>query len=121
MERLIAHLRSTILDHGYCCERGVVLYTDAERRFLGEAAIARGTPHSLALCPRMIVSEGLRLGACGMILAHSHPSGDCRPSAADEAATRRLAWLGEMVDLVLLDHFIVTASAVYSMRIGGVV
>ncbi|ODT00492.1 MAG: hypothetical protein ABS49_04935 [Erythrobacter sp. SCN 62-14] len=118
-DRLIAHLRSAILCHDDQREHAVVLYSDAGRRYLGEAALEVGNTASLALCPRTILSRGFALGASGMILAHNHPSGDCRPSAADELATRRLVWLGQMVGLVLLDHLIVTSTKVFSMRARG--
>jgi DNA repair protein RadC len=119
MARMIAHLRGAILGEPDQRERAVVLYTDAARRYLGEAVLTPGTSDAVALCPRTILATGFALGACGMILAHNHPSGECRPSTADEVATRRLAWLGQMVGLVLHDHLIVTADQVYSMRAGG--
>lgn len=119
MARMIAHLRSAILSQPDQRERAVVLYTDAARRYLGEAVLTPGTVSGVALCPRTILASGFTLGACGMILAHNHPSGECRPSAADEVATRRLCWLGQMVGLALHDHLIVTTSQVYSMRAGG--
>lgn len=119
LARMIAHLRATILTEPDQRERAVILYTDKARRFLGEVRLAPGTSDALALCARTILANGFNLGACGMILAHNHPSGECRPSAADELATRKLCWLGQMVGLALHDHLIVTAAQVYSMRRGG--
>jgi DNA repair protein RadC len=117
--RLINHLRDALLRGVDQRERAHVLFLDANRRYLGEIAIGVGGVASLVLEPRKILDAGFGLGARGMILAHNHPSGDCRPSRADVAATWRLAWLGRMVDLLLLDHFIITATGVYSMRAGG--
>lgn len=117
--RMIAHLRAAILTEPDQRERAVVLYTDRARRYLGEVRLEPGTSDGLALCARTILAHGFALGACGMILAHNHPSGECRPSAADELATHKLAWLGQMVGLALHDHLIVTAAQVYSMRTGG--
>jgi DNA repair protein RadC len=121
MARLLAHLRSVVLHHADHRERAVVLYTDDARRYLGEAVLPTGSATTLALCPRVILARGFALGASGMILAHNHPSGECRPSAADVQATRRLIWLGQMVELVLLDHLIVTRAEAYSMRLAGLV
>jgi DNA repair protein RadC len=68
---------------------------------------------------RDVFAEALRLGASGMILAHNHPSGECRPSDNDIAATRRLAEVALALDVALIDHLIFTHEAVYSMRAGG--
>lgn len=116
---LISRLRAAVLRDGECCERAHVVYIDRARRFCGEAGFGPGSTASLVLDPRTILADGFRLGAHGMILAHNHPSGDCRPSRADREATHRLVWVGRMVDLYVLDHLIVTPLAVYSMRQGG--
>lgn len=63
--------------------------------------------------------EALRLDARELILAHNHPSGQCRPSSCDMTATRRLAEVARALDIVLIDHLILTDEAVYSMRAGG--
>ena len=119
--RLVAHLRAALLQGTQPCERCHVLFTDGEQRYLGGTALGTGGAASLVLKPRDILKAGFMLGARGMLLAHNHPSGDCRPSRADIEATERLAWLGRMVDIALLDHFIVTSDAVYSMRAGGLI
>lgn len=119
VECLVRHLRRVLLENDDERERGHVLFTDGARRYLGGAALGAGARDSLLLDPRAILEAGFRLNARGMILAHNHPSGECRPSKADLDATERLRWLGAMVDLALLDHLIVTHRAVYSMRAGG--
>lgn len=116
---LVAHLRRALLTGGGQRERGHVLFTDRAWRYLGDVSLGVGGGASLVLDPRAILKAGFALGAQGMVLAHNHPSGQCRPSKADHAVTDSLRWLGGMVDLVLLDHLIVTADAVYSMRAGG--
>jgi DNA repair protein RadC len=65
------------------------------------------------------LGDALRHNATGIILAHSHPSGYCRPSGCDIATTRRLAQVAQALDIALVDHLIFTADAVYSMRAGG--
>lgn len=118
IERLVGHLRSALLTGCDQLERGHVVFIDSARRYLGDAAIGAGNHAHLVIQPREVLAAGFKLGASGMILAHNHPSGECRPSEVDIIATKRLAWLGEMVDLLLLDHLIITASQVYSMRAG---
>ena len=59
------------------------------------------------------------MGARGLIVAHNHPSGDCRPSRSDILATHRLKEVAIALDIELIDHLILTENAVYSMRAGG--
>jgi DNA repair protein RadC len=119
--RLVSYLRAAVLSGADQRERAHVLYSDAAQRYLGEAAVGAGSIASLVLDPREILATGFSLGARGMILAHNHPSGDCRPSRADLIATRRLSLLGQAVDLPLLDHLIITSASAYSMRAGGLI
>lgn len=65
---------------------------------------------------RVIVADAARHGSKGLILAHNHPSGDCAPSAADKRITRRLAMVGEAMDLAVLDHLVMTGTECRSMR-----
>ena len=65
---------------------------------------------------RVIVADAARHGSKGLILAHNHPSGDCAPSTADKRITRRLAMVGEAMDLAVLDHLVMTGTECRSMR-----
>jgi DNA repair protein RadC len=65
---------------------------------------------------RAIIADAARHGSKGLILAHNHPSGDPRPSAADKRITRRLAVVGEAMDVAILDHIVMTGSECRSMR-----
>ena len=68
---------------------------------------------------RDVFSQALSLGASAIILAHNHPSGNCRPSAQDILATRKFGEIANALDIALLDHLILTDTSVYSMRAGG--
>jgi DNA repair protein RadC len=65
---------------------------------------------------REIVADVGRHGSRGLILAHNHPSGDPRPSAADKRITRRLALVGEAMDVAILDHLVMAGIECRSMR-----
>ena len=65
---------------------------------------------------RQIVADAARHGSKGLILAHNHPSGDPRPSDADKRITRRLALVGEAMDVAILDHLVMTGTEFCSMR-----
>ena len=65
---------------------------------------------------RVIVADAARHGSSGLILAHNHPSGDPSPSASDKRITRRLAIVGEAMDLAILDHLVMAGTECRSMR-----
>jgi len=115
----IDFLRATLLNPPVRFERGHAIFLDAQRAWLGDTAFGLGGLSSLSLRMRSLFGEAMRLGATGMILAHNHPSGQCRPSGCDIAATRRLQEVGQALDVAVIDHLIFTTEAVYSMRAGG--
>lgn len=82
------------------------LYLDVRNRLIAESDIYRGTLSRAAVEPRVILKEGLLRSASGIVLFHTHPSGDPSPSAEDLAFTRRLSEAGELVGIKLLDHLI---------------
>ena len=119
MAALIAYLRTVVLASGGERERCHVIFVDQRNSCLGDASVGMGSLAALSVRMREIFGEALRLDARGMILAHNHPSGHCRPSGCDIAATRRLADIARAIDIELIDHLIFTEEAVYSMRAGG--
>jgi DNA repair protein RadC len=89
------------------------LYVCARHRLIGERELYRGTIHRAAVEPRAILREGLLLGAAGILLFHTHPSGDPAPSREDLLFTRRMARAGEVVGIELVDHLIVGAGGAW--------
>jgi len=69
--------------------------------------------------PREIVKRALQLNAAALIFAHNHPSGIAEPSQADHAITRKLIDALKLVDIRVLDHFIVGGTACYSFAEHG--
>ncbi len=63
-----------------------------------------------------IGADAARHGSKGLILAHNHPSGDANPSATDKRITRRLALVGEAMDVAILDHLVLAGGECRSMR-----
>lgn len=63
---------------------------------------------------RLVLKTALEVGATGLILAHNHPSGTLKPSAADKELTKKLKLASESLDIKILDHLIVTETAYYS-------
>ena len=89
----------------------MVLLLDAQNRLLAAEELFRGTLTQTSVHPREVVKLALSHNAAGAILAHNHPSGVAEPSRADEALTQALKQALALVDVKLLDHFIVAGGA----------
>ena len=84
---------------------------DAQNRLIVAVELFHGTLTQTSVHPREVVKLALAHNAAGAILAHNHPSGVAEPSLADEAITRALMQALALVDVKLLDHFIVAGRA----------
>jgi len=84
------------------------LFIDTRNRLIADREFFRGSLGNVTVEPRPMLKEGLLRGAAGLILFHTHPSGDPTPSANDRTATRRLEEAGKIVGVRLIDHLIVT-------------
>jgi DNA repair protein RadC len=88
----------------------VALWLDAQNRLLVSEELFAGTLTQTAVYPREVVKSALFHNAAAVILAHNHPSGVAEPSPADEQLTRTLKQALALVDVRLLDHFIVAGT-----------
>ena len=100
-------------------ERFGCLFLDNRHRILGLRELFRGTIDGTSVYPRVVVQEALAINAAAVILYHNHPSGVAEPSQADEQITRRLKAALELVDIRLLDHFVVSAADSVSLAARG--
>ncbi len=89
----------------------MALWLDAQNRLIASEELFRGTLTQTSVYPREVVKRALAHNAGAVILAHNHPSGLAEPSRADEVLTSSLKLALSMVDVKLLDHFIVAGSA----------
>jgi DNA repair protein RadC len=96
-----------------------VVFLDAQNRVLEAIEMFRGTLTQTSVYPREVVIEALSRNAAAVILAHNHPSGHAQPSTADGALTQTLKSALALVDVRVLDHFVVTRSAVVSFAERG--
>jgi DNA repair protein RadC len=88
-------------------ESFVCLFLDAQNRLIVAAELFRGTLTQTSVYPREVVKAALRFNAASLILAHNHPSGVAEPSIQDQALTRALVDALSLVDVKVLDHFVV--------------
>ena len=96
-----------------------VLFVDAQHRLIAMEELFRGTLTQTSVYPREVAVRALHLNAASVLLAHNHPSGDATPSAADTQLTRQLKSALALIDVQVLDHFVVTRTAVASMAEQG--
>ena len=97
----------------------VCLWLDAQHRVIDCEELFRGTLTQTSVYPREIVKAGLRANAAAVIFAHNHPSGVAQPSQADELLTRNLKEALSLVDIKVLDHFIVAGRQTLSFAERG--
>ena len=95
------------------------VFLDAQNRVTQAEMLFRGTLTQTSVYPREVVKRALALNAAGIILAHNHPSGVAEPSQADRLLTQSLKQALAMVDVRVLDHFIVAGTAGVSFAEAG--
>lgn len=96
-----------------------VLFLDSQHRLIRLEEMFRGTLAQTSVYPREVVVRALSLGAAAVVLAHNHPSGNAQPSQADQTLTRTLKNALALVDVQVLDHFVVTSAQAVSMAERG--
>jgi DNA repair protein RadC len=84
-----------------------VLILDNKHRVIYEKMITLGTLNQSLIHPREIFAPAIELRAASVILIHSHPSGDSKPSKQDIEITKRLCDVGEIMGIKILDHIII--------------
>ncbi|MFA7269292.1 MAG: DNA repair protein RadC [Sterolibacterium sp.] len=87
------------------------LWLDAQNRLIEYDELFRGTLTQTSVYPREVVKSALLRNAAAVVLAHNHPSGVAEPSRADEVLTATLKQALALVDVKVLDHFIVAGNA----------
>lgn len=102
-------------------ESFLVLFLDNANRLIAAEIMFTGTINATSVYPREVVRRALQLNAASLIVAHNHPSGSIKPSLADIELTQRLKSVLALVDITLLDHFIVTSETAVSMADKGLV
>lgn len=100
-------------------ESFLVLFLDVKNRLLARDEMFRGTLTHTSVYPREVVKAALRHNAASVMLAHNHPSGAAEPSQADLVLTRGLVQALALVDVRVLDHFIVAGTHVHSFAEHG--
>lgn len=100
-------------------EAFVGLFLDSQHRLLVAEELFRGTLAQTSVYPREVVKAALGCNAAAVIFAHNHPSGVAEPSRADELLTASLKSALALIDVRVLDHFVVAGAQVVSFAERG--
>ncbi len=95
------------------------LFLDTRHRVIACEELFKGSIDGACVYPRVVAEKALLLGAAAVIVAHNHPSGVSEPSLADQAITRRLRDALALLEIRLLDHFVVGDGEPVSMAARG--
>jgi len=100
-------------------ESFVAMFLDAQHRLISTHELFRGTLNQTSVYPREVVKGALRENAAAVIFAHNHPSGVADPSQSDRLLTTALKDALSLVDVRVLDHFVVAGIEVVSFAERG--
>lgn len=100
-------------------ERVILIMLDQRLNLIADAVVSIGTVRESVVSPREIFLMALKEKAVQIMLLHNHPSGDPAPSKADLEITARVAMLGAMMEIPLVDHMIIGDKTYYSLRENG--
>lgn len=99
----------------------VGIFLDAQNRAIAAEELFNGTLTQTSVYPREVVKRALHHNAAAMIFAHNHPSGVAEPSQADEILTQSLKQALALVDVKVLDHFIIGGGTAMSFAERGLI
>lgn len=100
-------------------EHFVAVFLDGAHQVSSFAIVSVGTANTAFACPREVFQLAVLSGACAVVVGHNHPSGRLEASPEDIRITGALAAAGELMQIPLLDHVIVTSQGYLSLREGG--
>lgn len=101
-------------------EQFKVLLLNRANKAIGMLTISSGTTTATVVDVKLIFVSAIKCNACGIIVAHNHPSGELKPSQADLKLTRKVSEAGKLLDLPILDHLIISREGHYSFADDGV-
>lgn len=112
----VADLFRKIIDVDDTREHMIVFHLDGNHTVTNYNIAGVGTANRCNVHPRDVFQSALLNGAVSIVIAHNHPSGNCRPSQEDINVTHRMNEAAILLNITLLDHVIVTLDDCYSLR-----
>jgi DNA repair protein RadC len=111
------HLKLAEYEH----EVFACFFLDNQHRVILFAELFRGTIDGASVYPREVVKQALAANAAAVVFCHNHPSGVAEPSEADKHITQRLKSALSIIDVRVLDHFVVGIEDVFSFAEHGLI
>lgn len=102
------------------CEQFKVLLLNRANKAIGIFEVSSGSLTGTIADPKLVFASALKANACGLIIAHNHPSGNLKPSTPDIDLTRRIREGGKLLEIPLLDHLIITTEGYFSFSDEGI-
>lgn len=102
-------------------EQFKILLLNRAFKVLALYTVSTGGVSGTVADPRLIFTAALKINASAIVLAHNHPSGNLNPSRADEELTRKIKNAGLFLDIMVLDHLIITSTGYYSFSDEGLI
>ena len=100
-------------------EQFKIMLLNRSNRVLGIYEVSTGGITGTVADPRVILTAALKANAVSIALAHNHPSGDLKPSRQDEALTQKIKNAASFLDILVLDHVILSTESYYSFADEG--
>jgi DNA repair protein RadC len=103
----------------YDCEKAYILFLSRSNHLIDSMLISMGGLTGTVIDCKKIFREALIRKSCGIIVCHNHPSGKCLPSQSDKDLTCKMKLAGDVVDIQVMDHLILTGDGYYSFADEG--
>lgn len=100
-------------------EVAMAFYLNRANKVIGYYEVSKGGLSGTVMDSRLILHVALQTIASSVILVHNHPSGNIQPSDADKEITKRIREAGKLLDILLMDHIILTSDYYYSFADSG--
>jgi len=101
-------------------EQFKVVLLNRANKVLGIYEVSSGGVTGTVADPRLIFAAALKANACSIIISHNHPSSNIKPSRQDEELTTKIKQAGQLLEIKVLDHIIVTPETYYSFADEGI-
>lgn len=115
---IAAYLQATLKDHSY--EVFAVVFLNQANKINHFEIISKGGLTGTVADPRIILKKALEENATSIVLCHNHPSGNLKPSRADEEITKKIKEAAAYFDIKIIDHIIVSEDGFYSFADEGI-
>ncbi len=102
-------------------EQFKMLFLNQANKVLGIYEVSTGGITGTVADPRVIFAAALKANCCAIIISHNHPSGNLKPSRQDEELTQKIKQGGQLLDIKLLDHIILTPEEYFSFGDEGLI